>query len=246
MNNSLIVRNKNAIKELLVAGVKFEKIQIVVDLKQDLLTQEIVVAAKKAMVPVEMCTYDKMPKRREGGSREVIVGYLAPITEWKLDDLIADLYRKNQVPFFVLANRVEFENNIGIIARTAFASGVNGFIFQRETDEVINNETIQYSVGSIARIPLVKLSIFEALKILKRNNIKTLSLQMTGVPYYQEDLSGAVALVLGGEAKGISNEVLNKCDGAISIPMKSGIDSLNVGISAGIVMYEKVRQEMVK
>jgi 23S rRNA (guanosine2251-2'-O)-methyltransferase len=68
---------------------------------------------------------------------------------------------------------------------------------------------------------------------------------MKGVPYYQEDLGGAVAFVLGGEDRGISNEVLNKCDGAISIPMKSGIDSLNVGISAGNVMYEKVRQEMM-
>lgn len=241
---SLIVRNKNAILELLINGNKFEKIQIVTDLKLDLQSQKIVETAKNVKVPVEYCAYEQMPKRREGESREVIVGYLAPIPELKLDDLLANLYSKKQDPFLVLINRVEFKNNIGIIARTAFAAGVNGFIYQGDSSDFINEDTIQYSVGSIARIPLVKANIFEALKILKRNGITTLALDMAGPTVYDANLKGGVAFVLGSEDKGVSAEIINKCDSTVSIPMKSGIDSLNVGISAGIVMYEKVRQEM--
>jgi len=246
MSHSLIIRNKNAIEELLLGGVKFEKIQIVTDLKLDLQSQKIVTNAREKKVPIEITAYEKMPKRREGESREVIVGYLAPIAEIKLDDLLTDLYSKKQDPFFVLINRVEFDNNIGIIARTAFAAGVNGFIYQGDSDDFINEETIHFSIGSIARIPVVKANVFEALKILKRNGITTMALDMTGPTVFEANLKGGVAFVLGAEAKGVSAEIINKCDSTISIPMKSGIDSLNVGISAGIVLFEKVRQEMIK
>lgn len=243
---SLIVRNKNAIEELLSGDVKFEKIQIVTDLKLDLQSQRIVDLANQKKVPIELSGYEHMPKRREGESREVVVGYLAPISELKLDDLLTDLYNKKQDPFFVLINRVEFDNNIGIIARTAFAAGVNGFIYQGDSSDFINEETIHFSIGSIARIPIVKANIFEALKILRRNGITTMALDMTGPTVYEANLKGGVAFVLGAEAKGVSAEIINKCDSTISIPMKSGIDSLNVGISAGIVLFEKIRQEMVK
>lgn len=244
MNKSLIVRNKNAILELLKGECKFEKIQIVVDLDQDELTQKIMEQAAKDNVSIEVSAYEKMPKRREGEGREVIVGYVIPNNEIKLNDLIDEIYSKKETPFFVLVNRVEFKNNIGIIARTAFAAGVNGIIYQGDDDEFINEETIQYSIGTIARIPIVKMGIFEALKELKRNDIKTFCTMMTGQSIYKTRLTGAVAIVLGAEDKGISEDVAHKCDEQISIPMKVGLDSLNVGISAGIVMYEKVRQDL--
>jgi 23S rRNA (guanosine2251-2'-O)-methyltransferase len=90
------------------------------------------------------------------------------------------------------------------------------------------------------------MGIFEALKELKRNDIPTYCLMMDGQSIYKTKLNGAVALILGAEDKGISMEVASKCRGTISIPMKKGLDSLNVGISAGIVLYEKVRQEMIE
>lgn len=246
MMGPLIVRNKNAILELLDGECKLEKIQIVNDLKQDDLTKRIVEMATKNKVPIEMTPFERMSKRREGESREVVVGYLIPTNLGKLEDLLDDLYNKKQDPFLLLINRVEFENNIGIIARTAFGAGVNGLIFQGDEDEFYNEETVHFSIGAIARIPVVKANIFEALKMLRKNDIKSYSLQMTGTSVYETDLRGGVALVLGSEARGVSEEVAKKCDGAISIPMKSGLDSLNVGISAGIVLYEKVRQEMIK
>lgn len=241
-----MVRNKNAIVELLIGDCKLEKIQIVNDLKQDDLTQKIVSLAMDRKVPIEMVPFERMPKRREGDSREVIVGYLIPTNLWKLEELLDNLYDKREVPFFLLINRVEFANNIGIIARTALGAGVNGLIFQGEESEFYNEETVHFSIGAIARIPVVKANIFEALKILKKNDIKTYCLQMDGTSIYQTNLKGAVALIMGSEAKGVSEEVSKKCNGAISIPMKNNLESLNVGISAGIVLYEKVRQETMR
>ena len=87
------------------------------------------------------------------------------------------------------------------------------------------------------------MNIFEALKQLQKSGIKTFCLQMDGKTHYNEDLSGPAAFVLGAEGKGVSDEVANRCGNSISIPMRQGIDSLNVGVSGAIVLYEKIRQD---
>lgn len=239
----LKVRNKNAMIELLRGNTNFEKISIVSNLEQDDLTKEIISLAESKGVRIETTSIGKMAKRRSGQTREVLVGFLKSENIWSLKDLLDDLYKKNQNPFFLLINRVDFESNIGVIARTAFAAGVNGLIFQGDKDRFLNEETLHFSIGAIARIPLVKMNIFEAIKELQKNSIKTFCLQMGSNTYYSEDLSGPVAFVLGAEGEGISDNILNKCDKKISIPIHKEIDSLNVSVSAGIVLYEKVRQD---
>jgi len=240
---TLKVRNKNAIIELLRGGANFEKISIVKDLKQDDLTKEIVSTAKSRGIQIKIDPIGKMPKRRNGQTKEVLIGFLILENIWSLKNLLDELRKKNQDPFFLLVNRVDFESNIGIIARTAFAAGVNGLVFQGEENRFLNEETLHFSIGAIARIPLVKMNIFEALKELKENGIKTFSLQMGGAAYFKEDVTGPVAFVLGAEGKGVSEKVSSRCDKKLTIPMRKDIDSLNVGISAAIILYEKIRQE---
>ncbi len=240
---TLKVRNKNAMLELLRGGAKFEKISIANRLERDSLTKEIISAAKSRGVRVEPEPIKKMAKRRSGQTREVLVGFLVPENFRTLNGLLGELYESGQEPFFLLVNRVDFESNIGLIARTAFAAGVNGLIFQGDESRFFSEETLHFSMGAIARIPLVKMSVFEALKELKKNGIKTFCLQMDGVPYYGEDLTGPAAFVLGAEGKGVSDEVGARCSKSLSIPMRQGIDSLNVGVSAAVVLYEKLRQE---
>ena len=240
---SIKVRNKNAILELLKGGVDFEKIILADDLKQDDLTKEILLIATNLNIPIEKMPRHRMDKGRSGKSQEVLVGFLVPKNDWLLKDLLDDLSKKNRDPFFLLINRVGYANNIGVIARTAFAAGVNGLIFQGEKDSFLNEETLHFSIGAIARIPLVKMNIFEALKELRKYSIKTFSLQMGGKTYFNEDLSGPISFVLGAEGKGVSEKVSSRCDKKLTIPMRKEIDSLNVGISAAIILYEKVRQE---
>ncbi len=237
------VRNKNVILELLKAGANFEKIAILKGLEEDELTKEILFEATNRNVVVSRAVHQKMPRRRESESREVLVGFLIPNNYWMLESLLKDLRKKGQDPFFLFLNRVKYENNIGVIARTAFAAGVNGIFFQTKKERFFNEETFHFSMGTISRIPLVKMSIFNALKELKKNNIKTFSLQMGGNTYFKEDLSGPVAFVLGAERRGASDVLSDKCDKKLSIPMCKGLDSMNVGISAGVILYEKVRQE---
>lgn len=243
MEMMIKIRNKNAILELLKGGADFEKIILADDLKQDDLTKKILSTAASQNILIKKMPYRRMDKGRSGKSQEVLIGFLIPKNNWSLKDLLDDLSKRNRDPFFLLINRVGYANNIGVIARTAFAVGVNGLIFQGEESRFLNEETLHFSMGAIARIPLVKMNIFEALKELQKNGIKTFSLQIGGATYFKEDLTGPVAFVLGAEGKGVSEKVSSRCDKKLTIPMRKEIDSLNVGASASIILYEKVRQE---
>jgi 23S rRNA (guanosine2251-2'-O)-methyltransferase len=240
------VRNKNVLRELLNAGLSFEKISVVDNLKEDDLTRLIIEKAKSRKVPVEKTPFHQMDYGRSGQHREVLMGYLIPENDQTLKNLLMDLYQNNQNPFFLLLNRISYPSNIGVVVRTAFAAGVNGLLYQSSKEQLFNEEIFHSSMGTIARIPLVKMGIFEALHDLKKEGIKTYSLQTNGVTYFKEDLTGAVAFVLGEEGEGLSNTVSMRCDKKLAIPMQPGIDSLNVSSSASVILYEKVRQESLK
>jgi len=237
------VRNKNALLELLKDKADFEKIVLADDLKKDDLTREILAVANSRNIPIEKMPRRKMLKGRSGNGREALIGFFVSKNILSLKELLEDLLKKNQDPFFLLINRVGYASNIGVIARTAFGAGVNGLIFQGEQDRFLNEETLHFSMGAIARIPLVKMSIFESLKELQKSGVKTFSLQMDGDTYFKENLSGPVAFVLGAEGEGLSEKVSSRCHKKLTIPIRKDIDSLNVGVSAAIILYEKVRQE---
>ncbi len=240
---TITIRNKNALLELLRSGARFEKISIVPDQEMQSDTKEIIAEAKRRGIHIEETPYKKMAKSRSGEAREFIAGFLIAEEPKSLSSLIDEIYARDETPFFVLINRVDFPTNIGVIARTAFAAGVNGLIFQGDEREFLNDDTVHFSLGAIARIPLVKSNIFEALDVLKKEGVPTYSLEMKGTTYSNADLTGPAAFVLGAEAEGLSDTIKKRCDFHLAIPMKDGIDSLNVGVSAAIILYEKVRQD---
>jgi 23S rRNA (guanosine2251-2'-O)-methyltransferase len=128
--------------------------------------------------------------------------------------------------------------------RSAFGAGVNGIIVNPQEKSLVSNETLRISMGAAERIPLIEMSLFEAVKVLKKEDMKIYGIHMDGDNYFDTDLTGPIALVLGAEDVGISSGILDKLDGTVSIPMREGIGSLNVSASAAILVYEKLRQEV--
>jgi 23S rRNA (guanosine2251-2'-O)-methyltransferase len=241
----LTIRNKRVLQELIDGGAPVVRISMVRDLKRDSETDAIIDAARERGIEVVEQPLRKMPTRRTGDSREVIVGHLAMPESTPLPEHIAALFLRGETPFFLILNRVGFPQNIGIIARTAFAAGVNGVIFQDAKDAFVNEDTLHYSMGAVARLPLIKASLFDALKVLSEHDIPTVCLDMDAPVYHTENLSGPIAFVLGAERSGISDTLRTHCTRAISLPMQHGIDSLNVSATASIILYEKVRQDAV-
>ncbi|HNR52949.1 MAG TPA: RNA methyltransferase [Candidatus Dojkabacteria bacterium] len=238
------VESKNAILELLKEGRDFDKLYIAANAFKDEKVREIVEIAGKKNIPVLKVSRKIITRRLRNSNSESILGYMYSQNNWDLEELLDKLSSEGKQPFFLVLDDLKYTQNIAAIMRTAFAVGVNGIIVNPQEKNLITNETIRISMGAAERIPLVETNLFNALKLLTKNNIKIFAVHMDGKVYFETNLKGAVAFVMGAEDVGITAGLLERADEKISIPMREGIGSLNVSASAAVVMYEKLRQEV--
>lgn len=238
------IESKNALVELLREGRDFERIYIASSAYRDDKTKEIVELAEKKKIPIIRVPKKTLMRRMRSSNSESVVGMMFSQNEWKLNDLLESIYKEDKMPFFLILDHIKYTQNIAAVMRTAFAVGVNGIITQPSDVNLITDETIRISMGAAERIPLVEMDLFTAVKVLKKNAIKIFGVDMDGKTYFESDLTGACAFVLGAEDTGISTGMMERVDETVSIPMREGIGSLNVSVSAGVLMYEKLRQEV--
>ncbi len=238
------IESKNALLELLREGRNFERIYIASSAYRDDKTKEIVELAEKNKVPIIRVPKKTLMRRLRASTSESVVGMMYSENQWSLEELLESIYKDNKIPFFLILDDIKYTQNIAAIMRTAFAVGVNGVITHPSDVNLVTDETIRISMGAAERIPLVEMNLFAAVKEIKKNGIKIFGVHMDGNTYYERDLTGPCAFVLGAEDVGISTGMLERVDEKISIPMREGIGSLNVSASAAILMYEKLRQEV--
>jgi len=206
---------------------------------------EITEAAEIRGVPVEfsdIAFFDaRFPKGHQGvAARAAQRGYIS------LDALIAIPSRKKEIPLFILMDSVEDPRNFGAILRTADAAGVHGVVIQSHRSVSLGPEVAKTSVGAVEYVPVSMVSnIKHAIKEMKERGIMIMGAE-SGVraPIWDVDLTQPLAVVMGSEGKGIRRTVKEKCDFVGSIPMKGKINSLNVSVAAGILLFEVVRQRM--
>jgi 23S rRNA (guanosine2251-2'-O)-methyltransferase len=238
------IESKNALLELLKEGREFEKIFVASNAFKDEKSKEIIQIAGQRKIPVLKISRRAINRRLRSSSSESIVAHMYSQNDWDLGELLDTLYKDDKRPFFLVLDNLKYSQNIAAIMRSAFGAGVNGIIINPQEKSLISDETIRISMGAAERIPLVEMNLFNALKTLKENDIKIYAIDMEGKHYYDVDLTGPVAFVLGAEDVGISTGISERVDGKISIPMREGIGSLNVSASAAVLVYEKLRQEV--
>lgn len=149
--------------------------------------------------------------------------------------------------FYVVCDKVQDPGNLGTIIRTAHAAGVDGIILTKGTVDIYNEKTIRSTMGSIFYIPIYyDDSEFTIIKKLKDKGVAlvTTSLQESK-NFFNENLKGKVMLAVGNEGNGISGELFNLADKKVKIPMPGGAESLNVAIASAIILFEKVRQNLM-
>ena len=239
------IESKNALLELLKEGRDFDRLYVASGAFKDPKTKEIIDIAASRRIPMLKVSRKIINRRLRSSTSESVIGYMYSQNDWDLKELLDHLSAEgNKQPFFLILDDLKYTQNIAAIMRTAFACGVNGIIVNPQEKALVSNETIRISEGAAERIPLVEMNLFNAIKVLKDNDIKICGVHMEGNYYYDVDMRGPVALVMGAEDTGISSGLLQRCDVKASIPMREGIGSLNVSASAAILMYEKLRQEV--
>jgi RNA methyltransferase, TrmH family len=188
------------------------------------------------MIEVTNLVYNKIAYRE--GTEGVIA--IFTYTEKHIDQL--KLSNKN--PFILVAEAPEKPGNIGALLRTADAAGVDAFIIANPNTDIFNPNIIRSSVGGVFTNQVVSGSSTEIIRYLKgqKINIFCATIADSSASIYEQDYTGPTAIVVGTESTGLSEEWVKAADQNIIIPMKGQIDSVNVSVSAAIILFEAARQ----
>ena len=155
-------------------------------------------------------------------------------------DLLAEVSEKS---LFVYLKKVNNPSNLGAVIRTAEASGANGIITSPGSTDAYMPKSLRASMGSAFRVPVfTNIELADAIRSLKGSGIRSIAADINGAKSYVEaDWQGAGILVLGSEAEGLGSGELDLVDETVVIPMENGVESLNLAVSAGIVLFEAKR-----
>lgn len=235
---------KNAVFELLNSSKTIEKIMIE-DKTNDIKLREIFKQAKDNGIKVEFVMKKALDKISETGKHQ---GVIAIATDFVYADLSEVLKNnKDKQMLFVLLDGVLDPHNLGSVIRVAECVGATAVIIPKNRSVVVNETVIRVSAGACAHIPVCKVgNLVNTINLIKKQNIWVYACDMDGQNIYSTNFDGNVALVIGGEGQGVSNLVRKECDQIISLPLYGKVNSLNASVSAGIAMYEVIRQRNFK
>ncbi|HNY15621.1 MAG TPA: 23S rRNA (guanosine(2251)-2'-O)-methyltransferase RlmB, partial [Bacteroidales bacterium] len=161
-------------------------------------------------------------------------------------NLLPMIFEKGEDPLIIALDGVSDVRNFGAIVRTAECLGAHAVIIPEKGSARITADAVKTSAGALHTLPVCReKSLLKALEYLKESGIRIVSAaEKTGNDAHQNDLRGPVVVVLGSEEKGISREIMSITDIIVRIPMKGTIESLNVSVAAGILIYEIARQRL--
>jgi TrmH family RNA methyltransferase len=185
------------------------------------------------IVEISQQLYDKVAYR--GGTEGIIA-------EMHCKELSLEGLKMKENPLVVILESVEKPGNLGAVLRSADASGVDAVIVCDPLTDMYNPNLIRSSIGAIFTVPVATASSEDTIAWLKSNGIKIYTAQLQDSEwYYDTDMKGGTAIVMGTEATGLTNIWRKAADAHIKIPMLGRLDSLNVSVSAAILMFEAVR-----
>lgn len=182
-----------------------------------------------------------------GRPHQGIAAQISPYSYGKMEDIMALAKEKGEDPLVIVLDNLEDPHNLGAIMRTAECAGAHGIIIPKRHSCGITEVVAKASAGAVEYMPCVKVAnIAQTLDELKEQGFWVFACDMGDTMYYEQDLTGPAALVVGSEGFGISKLVKEKCDYVVSIPMVGNITSLNASNAAAVLMYEIRRQRDAK
>jgi 23S rRNA (guanosine2251-2'-O)-methyltransferase len=199
----------------------------------------ILAKAKKKNIPIKDVDSKKLDYMTGGANHQGIAAYCAVKEYSSVDDIFDLADNRGEKPFIIILDEIEDPHNLGAILRTAECTGAHGVIIPKRRSAALSYAVGKASAGAVEYVPVARVTnISNTIEDLKKRGLWVYGADMNGTNYRDCDFSGAVALVIGNEGKGIGRLVREKCDEIVSLPMKGKINSLNASVAAGVLMYE--------
>ena len=199
--------------------------------------------AKDRGVPIIKAERASLDRISAGGAHQGIIAYASAFEYKELEDIMEKAKTSGEEPLIIILDNLEDPHNLGAIMRTAECAGAHGVIIPKRNACGLTETVAKSSAGAIEYVPCVRVTnIVRAIEELKEKGFWIAACDMGGQNYYEADLSGKLAVVIGSEGAGISKLVKENCDFTVSMPMVGRITSLNASNAAAVLMYEVRRQ----
>jgi 23S rRNA (guanosine2251-2'-O)-methyltransferase len=175
-----------------------------------------------------------------------VIAFVSPIEYGNIENLVDEMITNGKKPLILVLDRITDVRNFGAIARTAECEGVDAILIPAKGSALVTADAVKTSAGALNRIPVCKTNdLKNSLFYLQQSGLRIVSCtEKSKIPLYEVNLRGSVAIILGSEESGIASDLLNMSDIKAKIPMAGSIASLNVSVAAGMVLYERIRQEL--
>lgn len=231
-----------AVIEAIESGKSIDKVLVKRDLSGDL-SKELLAKIREYGVVMQKVPQEKL-NRITMKNHQGAIAILSPVSYQKLENLVPLFYEEGRNPFIIVLDGITDTRNFGAIGRTADCAGVDAIVIPERNSVSVTPDAMKTSAGGLLYVPVCReKSTLEAVKLLKANGYRVVGATEKGARDYTEaDYTVPVAIVMGNEETGISDEVLRQCDDLAAIPICGKIGSLNVSVAAGVMMYEAVRQ----
>lgn len=239
--NDNLIFGRNSVIEALEASRKLEKV-LVLDGGTGPL-RKIIGLAKASKVRVEFVDRKTLDRLSGGANHQGVVAK-GQVFEYSNVDSICEAAATNgEDPFILILDGIEDPHNLGAILRTGECAGVHGIIIPERRAASVDSVAMKVAAGAAEYVKVARVkNLSRTLDELKNKGVWIVGLDMYGERYYEQNLKGPIALVVGNEGKGISRLIKEKCDYMISIPLKGKVSSLNASNAVAVAVYETLKQ----
>ena len=246
MEKSDYIFGIRAVIEAIEAGRSIDKVLVRRDLTGDL-SRELFAKIKEYDIVMQRVPQEKL-NRITMKNHQGAIALLSPVEYQKLDNLVPLFYEEGRNPLVVVLDGVTDTRNFGAIGRTAACAGVDAIVIPERNSVTVTPDAVKTSAGGLFHVPVCReKDTLSAVRFLKDNGYHIVGATEKGAENFTKaDYTVPVAIVMGSEDTGISDAVIRACDELAAIPIIGKIESLNVSVAAGIMIYEAVRQRMTK
>ncbi len=237
------IEGRNAVLELLESDKDINKIYITKgELKGSI--NKIIAKANEKKVIIVQKDKKQMDMMAQTENYQGVIAVVPPYEYSEVEDIIETAKERNEDPFILILDGIEDTHNLGAIIRTAETAGVHGIIIPKRRAAQVNSTVSKVASGALQYMKIARVNnITDTILKLKDKGIWVCGTAIDAEKYYyDQNLTGPIAIVIGNEGKGMGELVKRNCDFLVKIPMKGKVTSLNASVSTGIIVYEAVKQ----
>lgn len=239
-----LIEGRNPVLEALKSGREIDKLFVQSGPLEGSIKQIIAIARDKNILikEVDKAKLDKMSQTK---SHQGVIASAALYKYYEVDDILEIAKEKGEDPFIVILDEITDPQNLGSILRSCDAAGVHGVIIPKRRAASLTPIIGKISAGAVEYVPVAKVTnINQTMNYLKENGLWIAGADAEGQPYYDKDMTGPLALVVGSEGKGLGRLIKENCDFIVGIPMSGQISSLNAAVSCAVIIFEAKKQRL--